>query len=429
MNFGRAEQAHYKKYIFPIFGDFLRKCYSKSILFFPIPLLTICPAPEECRAFALPAEEDLGGPQGMDLEDFNDSIPTYPGGSVPVRESVAPHPSTSAGDPDVDTTSEYGPRSRVLTQPPSPTMSPLNPPSASATVTADNPFPYLVDELPDLRGDGAQDTGSVSVVPAITSNSTVEMQPRLKATAQQAGLGQVPGVQGPDAGPASVNTLNGRGQPKRAHRETFGTGEDDQLEPRVSKRKRAPPQGSKAAAAVNKSKLLKQPSRHQGATPSVLPLSAAPPWFLSGRKLFSGQGLGKKWDELISMWAAFEEKEGYKEVGRPTASGRPEVVSQWISRARSVTWRPNILDVKGYEAKYNEWWKRLQPDWRVVNGRVDVNLTQGNWESLRMPGLNGFLSIISALFYWGLAVQGKATDNAWLSAVQDCHLVISLLSV
>jgi hypothetical protein len=34
MNFGRAEQARYKKYIFPIFGDFLRKCYSKSILFF-----------------------------------------------------------------------------------------------------------------------------------------------------------------------------------------------------------------------------------------------------------------------------------------------------------------------------------------------------------------------------------------------------------
>jgi len=289
----------------------------------------------------------------------------------------------------------------------------------------------LVDELPDLRGDGAQDTSSVSVAPAITSNSTVAMQPRLKATAQHAGSRQVPGVQAPDAGLASVDTLNGRGQSKRAHHETFGTDEDDQLEPRVSKRKRAPAQDSKATAPVNKAKLLKQPSRRKGTTPSsVLPLSAAPPWFLSGRNLFSGQGLGKEWDELISIWEMFEAKEGYKEVGRPTASGRPEVVSQWISRARSVTWRPNILDVKGYEAKYNEWWKRLQPDWRVVNGRVDVGLTQGNWESLRLPGLNGFLSIISALFYWGLAVQGKATHhNAWLSAVKDCHLVICLLSV
>ena len=34
MNFGRAEQARYKKYIIPVFGDFLRKCYSKSILLF-----------------------------------------------------------------------------------------------------------------------------------------------------------------------------------------------------------------------------------------------------------------------------------------------------------------------------------------------------------------------------------------------------------
>jgi hypothetical protein len=348
----------------------------------------------------------------MDL-DVNDSIPRYPGGSV--RESVAPHPSTSAGDPDVDTTSEYGPRrsTRVLTPSPSPSpaVSPVNPPSVSATVTTDNPFLYLVDELPDLRGDGAQDTSSVSVVPAITSNSTVAMQPRLKATAQQAGSRQVPGVQAPDAGLASANALNGRGQSKRAHHETFGTDEDDQLEPRVSKRKHAPAQDSKATAAVNKPKLLKQPSRRKGATPSsVLPLSAAPPWFLSGRKLFSGQGLGKEWDELISMWETLEVKEGYKEVGRPTASGRPEVVSQWISRARSVTWRPNILDIKGYEAKYNEWWKRLQPDWRVVNGQVDVGLTQGNWESLRLPD-------------W------PYKERRPIMTPKDCHLVISLLSV
>lgn len=334
--------------------------------------------------------------------------------------------------PDVDTISEYG-RTRVLTPSPSPAVSPLNPPSASAAVITDNPFPYLVDELRDVRGDGGgQDKGSVSVV---ASNSTVAMQPRLKATAQQAGSEQGLGVQALDAGLASVNTVNGavpRGQLKRAHHETFGTDEDSQLEPRMSKRKRAPAQYSKATPVVNKPKLLKQPSRHtKGAGPSSAPpASAAPPWFLSVRKLFSGQGLGKEWDELISMWATFEAKEGYNEAGRPTALGRPEVVSQWISRARSVTWRPNIFDVEGYEAKYNEWWKRLQPDWRVVNGRVDVGLTQGNWESLRLPGLNGFLSIISALFYWGLAVKGKATHhNAWLSAVQDCHLVISLLSV
>jgi hypothetical protein len=415
MNFGRAEQARYKKSILPIFGDFLRRCYSKSILFISNTILTICSAPEECRASALQA----------------------------VRESVAPHPSTSAGDPDlfaqnlpppdVDTTSEYGPRStRVPTLSPSPAVLPLTPSSASATVVTDNPFSCLVDELPDLRGDGAQGKGTVSVVPTITSStSTVAIQPRLKTTVQRAGSRQGPGVQAPDAGLTSVNTLNDaaqRGQLKRALHETFCTGEDDQLEPRVSKRKRAPAQDSKATSALNKSK---QPSRRKGAGPSSFPpQSAAPPWFLSGRILFSGQGLGKEWDELISMWETFEAKEGYKEVGRPTASGRPEVVSQWISRARSVTWRPNILDVKGYEAKYNEWWKRLQPEWRVVNGRVDVGLTQGNWESLRLPGLNGFLSIISALFYWGLAVQGKSIHhNAWLSALQDCHLVISLLSV
>ena len=180
----------------------------------------------------------------MDLEDVNDSIPRYPDGSV--CESVAPRPSTSAGDPnlfaqnlpppDVDTTSEYGPRrrTRVLTPSPSPAVSPLNPPSASAsaTVTTDNTFSYPIDELPDH---GGQDIGSVSVVPAITSNSTIATQPRLKAAAQRAGSIQLAGmgVQAPDAGLTSVSTVNG-GQLKRAHHKTFATDEDDQLEPRVS---------------------------------------------------------------------------------------------------------------------------------------------------------------------------------------------------
>lgn len=32
MNFGRSEQEHYRKYIVPIYGDFLRKCYSEFLI-------------------------------------------------------------------------------------------------------------------------------------------------------------------------------------------------------------------------------------------------------------------------------------------------------------------------------------------------------------------------------------------------------------
>jgi hypothetical protein len=148
--------------------------------------------------------------------------------------------------------------------------------------------------------------------------------------------------------------------------------------------------------------------------------------------LFSEQGLGKEWDTLISSWAAFEDQEGYKEAGRPTTSGRPEIVSQWIARARSVTWRPTISNLKDYEDKYNEWWKRLQPTWRIIDGKVDVARTMGDWGCLRLPGLNGILSIIAALFFWGLATEGEGAQEeqraAWVSAVEDCHIVLSFLA-
>ena len=403
MNFGRAEQTRYKQYIIPVFGDFLRKCYSKLLQFSPVFLLMIRVAPEECRAYALPAEADTL--DGMDTEHVAvDSMP------------------------NVDTSSGHGPRRNtrdtVLTpEEPSPATPPLNSPSASDTATTENPFPSLIDERP---GGGALYEGSIAAVPTATSDSTTTMHAATPLVQSKQG----PRVQELDKGITSVNNMDGTarlGHLKRAHHETLCEGEDDQSAHRVSKRKHAV--DSKAAAAVTKSMPSSRPMIVGASPSSAPPLSAAPPWFLSSHKLFSDKGLGKEWDELIEMWAMFEAKEGYKGVGRPTTSGRPEVVSQWISRARSVTWRPNILDIKGYEAKYNEWWKRLQPDWRVVNGKVDVGLTQGNWESLRLPGLNGFLSIIASLFYWGLGLQGEmARHNAWLSAVRDCHLVVSLLS-
>ncbi|PPQ85572.1 hypothetical protein CVT26_010356, partial [Gymnopilus dilepis] len=52
MNFGRSERADYKKYIVPIFGRFLKKCFS----------------PEECRSRALAAEDGLVPLQEEELE-------------------------------------------------------------------------------------------------------------------------------------------------------------------------------------------------------------------------------------------------------------------------------------------------------------------------------------------------------------------------
>jgi hypothetical protein len=63
----------------------------------------------------------------------------------------------------------------------------------------------------------------------------------------------------------------------------------------------------------------------------------------------------------------------------------------------------------------------IQPDWRLEDGELVREQLVGDWEPLQLPGTNGIVSVVVALFYWGLAVLevGHGRD-AWLSAVEDC---------
>jgi hypothetical protein len=73
MNFGRAERARYLSDILPIYGDFLRKCYSKFIVFQEFTLcLLASKAPQECQSRAIP---DIEGFERMvDMEVDPDSF-------------------------------------------------------------------------------------------------------------------------------------------------------------------------------------------------------------------------------------------------------------------------------------------------------------------------------------------------------------------
>ena len=78
MNFGWAERIRYKKYMVPIYGNFLQKCYcrffrSSSFHNALIDFVTI--APDECRAHALAPKEGFEGLEtidfGADRANFN----------------------------------------------------------------------------------------------------------------------------------------------------------------------------------------------------------------------------------------------------------------------------------------------------------------------------------------------------------------------
>ena len=136
--------------------------------------------------------------------------------------------------------------------------------------------------------------------------------------------------------------------------------------------------------------------------------------------------LGDRWAELVRLWAAFEEKEGFEERKKLGTKGRPAFITEWIRYARSPTWCPSITDVPALEISFQAWWKGLQPDWRMSeDGLTVLDKMDGDWDQLRRPGLNGIHSIIACLFYWGRKAQENTKHCVgWASAVEDCILVL-----
>jgi hypothetical protein len=170
-----------------------------------------------------------------------------------------------------------------------------------------------------------------------------------------------------------------------------------------------------------------QPTRHIKG-PAIQPSSSATSWFSEFQKMFLEKDLGTEWGGLVSSWVAFEEKSRSTQVRRLSAAGRPAVMHNWIARRRPTKFQPKIPSLTDYENEFVDWWRRLQPPWRISNNAVDKAATHGDWDCLRVPGVNGVLNVVVALFYWGLASEGKLVHyKAWLAAVEDCVTVFSLL--
>jgi len=82
------------------------------------------------------------------------------------------------------------------------------------------------------------------------------------------------------------------------------------------------------------------------------------------------------------------------------------------------------------EARYITWWTGLQPNWRKsTNGKlVFSRVIGGDWKQLRRPGLNGLVSVIAALLFWGVVFQdSRGERKGWDKAVFDCLILLNQL--
>jgi hypothetical protein len=184
MNFGRAERARYRKYIVPIYGQFLQNSYStlSSLFFFTFINLSPCLALEECRKRALAPEEGFEGLESADLDAEGATFDSC-GFAKPVAPAISSVVPTSLPQDIMDVgMSGPGPaQSRPATPPlsPSPRSQPATPPlSPAASSPRSRPAtPPLSPAASPPRSRPATPPHSPAMSPARTRSTTPPLSP------------------------------------------------------------------------------------------------------------------------------------------------------------------------------------------------------------------------------------------------------------
>jgi len=91
-----------------------------------------------------------------------------------------------------------------------------------------------------------------------------------------------------------------------------------------------------------------------------------------------------------------------------------------------------VTNVSAFAESWWAWWHRLNPNWRkdAASKTVDcrwVERVSGSWLALRMPGRNGFLSVLACLKWWRESVEKEGDLKDWDMAVRDVGWAIRSL--
>jgi hypothetical protein len=164
----------------------------------------------------------------------------------------------------------------------------------------------------------------------------------------------------------------------------------------------------------------------------------APAWLRDSVADITKVDLGCHFAAVLAALIRLEKAVGY-EVGenKKLPGGkkllRPQIISDWIKggRGQKTKKAPVIGDVDLHVAEWDAWWDGIQPDWRARNthGRWRADGTyEDNWDwgALDCSGVNGLLSAVAALYFWGVAVRmgPEEKKTRWEQSVLDVVWVL-----
>ncbi|KAJ7457539.1 hypothetical protein B0H11DRAFT_1738317 [Mycena galericulata] len=172
--------------------------------------------------------------------------------------------------------------------------------------------------------------------------------------------------------------------------------------------------------------------------PTLVPCPPkAPEWFVEGHAAITKVDLGPHFDALVAAWTRLEAASCFQ--NGPTnlpSRGRPKQVGTWIAGGRGKRGKePKVTDPAAYAVEWQAWWDSLQPAWREkgLDGRWSWETGYGadnEWGALMQWGVNGSLSILASLYFWGCAVvDDPAGRVAWDAAACDVGWMLEGLAL
>ncbi|KAI0058285.1 hypothetical protein BV25DRAFT_1919485 [Artomyces pyxidatus] len=118
--------------------------------------------------------------------------------------------------------------------------------------------------------------------------------------------------------------------------------------------------------------------------------------------------LGDGWDQCLAAYFEFEMKHGFQKdgprLGTPASrTTRPTAIAQWIKCGRRE-WVDVNVDLATVGLEFWSWLRSLVPPAQVTaDGRL-LRDAGGTWDDLAKPGVNGILSVVALLAWWGMAL-------------------------
>ncbi|KAK6985136.1 hypothetical protein R3P38DRAFT_3230796 [Favolaschia claudopus] len=190
-----------------------------------------------------------------------------------------------------------------------------------------------------------------------------------------------------------------------------------------------PPLSQAAQSVIAINTRARSSTSQATASDSSAAYPACPPnaakWFADGHAMLTSTDLGCHYHAVIAAWTRMEVASRFENgPTNLTSKLRPKQVGVWIARNRRGV--ETVTNPAEYAVQWQLWWDSLQPSWRVKDkgGRWIVTTSYGGggreWGPLYHWGVNGGLSIVASLYFWGLGlVSQKEGTPAWELAVQD----------